>query len=205
MCSGLTAYSAVKKVGVPPYGAKDVLIIGLGGLGFQAVGFATAMLGGAPMAADIRPESLQAAAAKGVTTFNSTDPDVIKQIKEASHKGVYAVIDFVGSAATHALARQVLRRGGRCIVVGLFGGSMPKPLTNISIFALTETMVCGSFTGSYTEVNEMMDVLRRTPVDPPPHHFVSIADANHALDQLEKGKITGRVIMRHDWPDQSSL
>lgn len=39
------------------------------------------------MAADIRPESLQAAAAIGVTTFNSKHPDVVTQIKEASHGG----------------------------------------------------------------------------------------------------------------------
>lgn len=35
MCSGLTAYSALKKVGTLPNGAKDVLILGLGGVGMQ--------------------------------------------------------------------------------------------------------------------------------------------------------------------------
>ena len=37
MCSGLTAYSALKKVGAPPRGGGDVLILGLGGLGFQGL------------------------------------------------------------------------------------------------------------------------------------------------------------------------
>ena len=36
-------------------GAKDVLILGLGGLGFQGLGFAKAMFGGDPLGADIKP------------------------------------------------------------------------------------------------------------------------------------------------------
>jgi len=52
MCSGLTAFGAIKKVlkggreMALPQGAGDLCIIGLGGLGFQALSFSQAMLSG---------------------------------------------------------------------------------------------------------------------------------------------------------------
>ena len=49
MCAGLTAFAALKKVGAAPHGASDILVIGLGGVGMQAVFLANAMFGGWPM------------------------------------------------------------------------------------------------------------------------------------------------------------
>ena len=101
MCSGLTAFSALKKVQRHPgiVNAKDVLVLGLGGLGFQGLGFALPMLGGAPLAADIDASKLKEAQKYGCMTFNSSRPDAVKEIKAASFDGtgIGAVVDFVGN------------------------------------------------------------------------------------------------------------
>ena len=160
MCSGLTAFGALKKVqrhsGI--VNSKDVLILGLGGLGFQGLGFALPMLGGPCLAADIDDGKLKEAQKYGCTTFNSIDKDVVKQIKKASFdgSGIGAVVDFVGNAATYALGSAVLRKGGKQVIVGLFGGEMATPL-GIVQFPMQARALEGSFVGSFEEAKEMMD------------------------------------------------
>eukprot|EP00942_MAST-04A_sp_MAST-4A-sp1_P010517 g10517.t1 len=203
MCSGLTAFSALKKVQRHPgiVNAKDVLVLGLGGLGFQGLGFALPMLGGPCLAADIDESKLKAAQKYGVTTFNSLDKDVVKQIKAASFDGtgIGAVVDFVGNAATYALGNAVLRKGGKQVIVGLFGGDMATPL-GVLQFPLQARSLEGSFVGSYEEAKEMMDVLRQGKTTVVPHHFQSIHTVNQSLLDLKAGKIIGRRIFKHDWP-----
>ena len=87
MCSGLTAYGALKKLGTPPNGAGDVLILGLGGVGMQGFQMARAMFGGFPLAADIRPEALAEVERMGGKAFNASDKKVHKKIKEATANG----------------------------------------------------------------------------------------------------------------------
>lgn len=202
MCSGLTAFAALKKLGTPPRGAQDVLILGLGGLGQQGVGLAKAMFGGNCLAADIKPEALALAESSGATVFNSKDKDAIAKIKAAAGgRGVYGVIDFVGSKQTHAFARSCVRKGGTVVAVGLFGGSMEGMHANLPYMIVTSTAVCGTLTGSLGEVHEMFDLLRETKVPVPKHQFTSIMNANQALKDMHDGKVTGRTILKHDWPE----
>ena len=56
-------------------------IIGLGGLGFQALGLALPMLGGNPLCADIRDEPLAVARERGCKTFDLTLKKSIQEIK----------------------------------------------------------------------------------------------------------------------------
>eukprot|EP00912_Choanoflagellata_sp_UC4_P000308 UC4_evm4s186 len=204
MCSGLTAFSALKKVQRHPgiVNAKDVLLIGLGGLGFQGLGFALPMLGGACLAADIDDSKLEEAQKYGVVTFNSIDQDVVKQIKDASFDGtgIGAVVDFVGNSTTYALGNAVLRKGGKQVIVGLFGGDMDTSL-GVLQFPLQARSLEGSFVGSFEEAKEMMDVLRQGKTTVVPHHFQSIHTVNQSLLDLKAGKIIGRRIFKHDWPE----
>ena len=170
-------------------------------MGFQGLGFALPMLGGPCLAADIDESKLKEAQKYGVTTFNSLDKDVVKQIKAASFDGtgIGAVVDFVGNAATYALGNAVLRKGGKQVIVGLFGGDMATPL-GVLQFPLQARSLEGSFVGSYEEAKEMMDVLRQGKTTVVPHHFQSIHTVNQSLLDLKAGKIIGRRIFKHDWP-----
>ena len=78
MCSGLTAYGAMKKV--PPLGPKDdVLVVGAGGVGMMGIQFAKHLFGKGPLVADIDEGRLQAAMGAGAkAVYNTKDPEAIE-------------------------------------------------------------------------------------------------------------------------------
>jgi D-arabinose 1-dehydrogenase-like Zn-dependent alcohol dehydrogenase len=85
-----------------------------------------------------------------------------------------------------------VRKGGKIIVVGLFGGAMQMPLP---MFPLRVISIGGSFVGSLDETKEMMELVRAGKVDPIPYTRRPLSEANAALDDLVHGKVTGRVIL----------
>ncbi len=192
MCSGLTAYSAMKRVG--KLGPDDqVMVVGCGGVGMMGVQFARAMFGKGPLAADIVDEHLAAAKKAGASaTYNTKDPEAAKKVMADTKGGAYAVVDFVGSEKSFAFASQCVRRGGKVIIVGLFGGAMQMPLP---MFPFRTISIGGSMTGSLGETNEMMELVRAGKVDPIPYSKRPLSAASQTLDDLREGKITGRVVL----------
>lgn len=193
MCSGLTAFGAMKKAGT--LGPEDqIVVLGCGGVGMMGVEFAHTLSGKGPIAVDI-VESHLAAAKKGgaAAAYNSKDPGAAKQLLADTKGGAYAVVDFVGSESSFAFANSVVRRGGKIVVVGLFGGAMSMPLPMFPLRALT---IEGSFVGSLPQAKEMMALVREGRVSPIPVEERPLADANRSLDDLRKGNITGRVVLR---------
>jgi D-arabinose 1-dehydrogenase-like Zn-dependent alcohol dehydrogenase len=193
MCSGLTAFAAMKKVG--KLGAADqVLVLGCGGVGMMGVQFAKSLFGKGPLAADIDEGRLDAAKKAGASkTYNTADPNAAKQLMADTGGGAYAVVDFVGSEKTFAFATQTVRRGGKVIIVGLFGGAMSMP---IPMFPFRAISINGSMVGSLDETNEMMALVRAGKVDPIPYTKRPLADASKTLDDLRAGKIVGRVVLQ---------
>src|SRR5579872_307629 len=192
MCSGLTAFGAMKKVGkLGP--EDDVLVLGCGGVGMMGVQFAKALFGKGPLAADIDDEKLAAAKKAGASaTYNTKDPDSAKKLMTDTGGGAYAVVDFVGSEKSFAFASQAVRRGGKVIIVGLFGGAMSMPLP---MFPFRAISINGSMVGSLDETREMMELVKAGKVDPIPFSKRPLSAASQTLDDLRQGKITGRVIL----------
>ncbi len=192
MCSGLTAFGAMKKVG--HVSADDpVVVLGCGGVGMMGVQFARSLFGRGPIAADIDEGRLEAAKKAGaVATYNTGEPGIAKKLM-AETGGAYAVVDFVGSEATFAFANSIIRKGGRIIVVGLFGGAMAMP---IPMFPLKPMSIIGSFVGSLPEAREMMEIVRAGKVDPIPVQMRPLSQATQTLDDLRNGKIVGRVVLQ---------
>jgi D-arabinose 1-dehydrogenase-like Zn-dependent alcohol dehydrogenase len=192
MCSGLTAYGAMTKVPTP--GPDDeVLVVGAGGVGMMGVQFAKHLFGKGPLVADIDEGRLQAAMGAGAkAAYNTKDPDAIKQLMADTGGGALGVVDFVGSEASFAFATQAVRRGGRVVVVGLFGGAMGMPIPMFPIRALT---IGGSYVGSLAEAEAMMELVRAGKIDPIPVKEVPLSSANEVLENLKAGKVIGRVVL----------
>jgi D-arabinose 1-dehydrogenase-like Zn-dependent alcohol dehydrogenase len=192
MCSGLTAFSAMKKVGaLSP--ADQIAIIGCGGVGLMAIRFARALTGKAPIAADIDENRLTAARNGGAAaTYDTRDETAANAVGVATRGGVFAAVDFVGSEKSFAFANAIVRKGGKIIVVGLFGGSMSMPLP---MFPLRAISIAGSFVGSLTAAREMMQLVRAGQIDPVPLQKRPLRDAGKTLDDLRRGHITGRVVL----------
>jgi D-arabinose 1-dehydrogenase-like Zn-dependent alcohol dehydrogenase len=192
MCSGLTAYGAMKKV--PALSEKDdVLIIGAGGVGMMGIQFAKHLFGKGPLVADIDEGRLQAAMGAGAKAiYNTKDPEAIGKLMADTEGGALGVVDFVGSEPTFGFATRAVRRGGRVVIVGLFGGGMQMPIPMFPFRALT---IGGSYVGSLAEAQEMMEMVKAGKIDPIPVREAPLSAANDVLTELREGKVVGRVVL----------
>ncbi len=191
MCSGLTAFGAMKKVGKVA-DSDPIVVLGCGGVGMMGVQFAKALFGRGPIAADVDDGRLDAAKKAGAVAAYNTKEDGVTKRFMAETGGAYAVVDFVGSEATFAFANAIVRKGGRIIIVGLFGGAMSMPIPMFPMRALT---IAGSFVGSLPEAKEMMELVRAGKIDPIPYQTRPLAEASKTLDDLRAGRIIGRVVL----------
>lgn len=192
-CSGITAYGALKKVGADLLREQPVVIIGAGGVGLMGVALAKAMGGRGSIVVDIDAGKRDAAMAAGaVATIDGAAPDAARQITDATGGGAWAVIDFVGSSATVRLGVDALVKGGKLIIVGLFGGDVTVPTPFFPMRAMT---IQGSYVGSLPEMQELLELVRRTGPPPIPVRTRPLEDVNAALDDLRDGKVVGRVVL----------
>jgi D-arabinose 1-dehydrogenase-like Zn-dependent alcohol dehydrogenase len=192
MCSGLTAFGAMKIVGA--LGRDDqIVVLGCGGVGMMGIEFSRALYDKGPIAADIIDTHLDAAKKGGaVASYNPKDSAAAKQLVADTKGGAYAVVDFVGSESSFAFSNSIVRRGGKIIIVGLFGGAMTMPLPLFPLRALT---IQGSFVGSLPEAKEMMALVREGRVASIPVQERLLAEANGALADLREGNVVGRVVL----------
>ncbi len=192
-CSGITAFSAVKKAEGHD-GGKPILVIGAGGVGLMGVRFAKSVLGRDPIVADIDEGKRKLALENGAcAAVDPRDKDARKKVMELSGgTGVGAAIDFVGAEASAQFGLKALGRGGRLVVVGLFGGTFSMPLP---MFAFTGVQVLGSVTGSPAEMKEMMDLVTTGKVTPVPTIRRPLDEADAALQDLRKGLVMGRAVL----------
>ncbi len=192
-CSGVTVYSAIKKVmPLPP--DEPVVIVGAGGLGLNAIAILKALGHRNIVAADVSAEKRTAALAAGATKLvDASNEGVTQRIIEACGGPVLAVIDLVSSSISARFAFDALRKGGKLVQVGLFGGELSLPLPIMAIRALT---VQGSYVGSPIELRELVELAQRGSLSPLPVTIVPRSQANDALMRLRDGRVTGRVVLK---------
>ncbi len=102
-----------------------------------------------------------------------------------------AAIDLVGAPATTSLAFDFLTKGGKLIIVGLFGGASSWPIALIPMKAMS---IIGSYVGNLTELQELMDLVRAGKVPPMPVHRHALAEADSVLASLRQAKVVGRAV-----------
>ncbi|MBO6541886.1 MAG: alcohol dehydrogenase catalytic domain-containing protein [Alphaproteobacteria bacterium] len=192
MCSGLTAFSAMKKLG--DISAEErVAVVGLGGVGMMGLQFAKTMFDAAPIGADVDAQKLQAAMGAGAhAVYNPKDEDAIKQLLADTNGGVPAAVDFVGSEASLKFATSIVRKGGKVIVVGMFGGGFSMP---IPMFPMRAISIGGSYVGTLDETIEMMELVKSGKIDPIPVEERPLSAATKSLDDLRNGTVMGRVVL----------
>ncbi len=131
-CSAVTAYSAVTKL--PALGPKDwVAVLGCGGLGLIGISVLRAKGIRNIVGCDIDDGKLAAATKIGARkTLNTRAADAVQQLQAAAGGNLAGAIDFVGMPATASLGIGALRKGGRYVLCGLFGGELVHPLPPIA-------------------------------------------------------------------------
>jgi propanol-preferring alcohol dehydrogenase len=123
--------------------------------------------------------------------FNSTKNNLAEEIKKITYNlGVDAVIDFVAHADTASNAFNVLKRGGRLVLVGVGGEyinlTLPLiPLKNVSIR--------GSYVGSITDLMEVLALLKKGIIDVATTTY-TLNQINDVFESFRAGQIVGRAV-----------
>ena len=192
-CSALTAYGAVKNADLKPN--DNVVIVGAGGgLGLMAVQLAKAVTGARIIALDLDQEKLKVAKENGANEIVSPkDGDPAKRIMEITDNlGADAIIDFVNASKTVETDMKMLRRRGRVVLVGLFGGELKLSLVSMPTRAYR---LIGSYTGSLSDLIELVSLAKRGVIKPVVSNRFKLSQATEALQMLKDGKILGRGII----------
>lgn len=190
-CSGLSTYSAVSKLQPIPR-HEWVAVIGAGGLGLSAIGMLRAFGHERIIAIDIDSNKLAEAEKTGAAaTLNAKDSDAGHNLKQLVQGALFGAVDFVGSTDTAGLALGTFRKGGRLILVGLFGGEIPLSIGGTILRAIT---VQGSHLGSVDQLEAVVALAREGKIKPIPIETRPLSEVSRTLDELKAGNIVGRVV-----------
>jgi D-arabinose 1-dehydrogenase-like Zn-dependent alcohol dehydrogenase len=191
-CSGLTTYGALKKVGLELIREQPVVIIGAGGLGLMCLTLMKALGAHGAVVADIDARKRDAALRGGaLAVVDPSAPDAVKQLQAAAKGPIAAAIDFVGASSTATLGIDAVARGGKYVIVGLFGGDITLSLPLIPMRAIT---IQGSYVGSLSEMKELLDLVQQGNVPAVPLEERRLDEANAVLEDLKAGRIIGRAV-----------
>ena len=191
-CSGLTAFTAVKKA--LTNSPENILIVGAGGLGLMGVQIASALTKANIICADLDDEKLESAKKLGAThIINTKESDAVKKIMLiCNEKGVDSIIDFVNAPPTVKMDLSLIRKRGNIILVGLFGGSVELPLVSVPLKAIT---IQGAYTGNYNDMLELIKLAQRGVINPIVSKHYKLDEVNTALGDLKNRKIIGRAVI----------
>jgi propanol-preferring alcohol dehydrogenase len=193
-CSGITALSALKKTRAHVGTDDHLVIIGAGGVGGSAVHIAPAVVQGKVIVADLDAQKRAHARQMGaVATIDNAAPDAVKQVMQATGGGVAAAIDFVGSPKTMEFGVNILRKGGKLVMVGLYGGA--HPISTV-LFPFKMMTIEGSYVGTLDDLRELLALGQAGKVPPIPIELRPLDQASGALSDLKTGgKVRGRVVL----------
>ena len=191
-CSGLTAFTAIKKALVN--NPENILIVGAGGLGLMGVQIAKALTTSNIICADLDDEKLNSAKDLGAThTVNTKEPDAVKKIMSiCNDRGVDSIVDFVNAPPTVKMDLSIIRKRGNIILVGLFGGSVELSLVSVPLKAIT---IQGAYTGNYNDMVELIKLAQRGVINPIVSKHYTLDQVNSALEDLKNRKIIGRAVI----------
>ena len=191
-CSGVTVYSAVNKL-MPMDPDEPIVLVGAGGLGLNAIAILKALGHRRICIVDVAEDKLAAAKAQGATdTVLASAEGTTQRIIEACGGPVAGVVDLVNGTQTARFAFDALRKGGKLVQVGLFGGEMNIPLPLMPIRALT---IQGSYVGNVKELRALIDIAKKGQIPAIPIENQPQRNADAVLHRLKEGRITGRVVL----------
>lgn len=191
-CSGVTVYSAINKL-MPMDPEEPVVLVGAGGLGLNAIAILKALGHKRICIVDVAEDKLAAAKAQGATDTVLAGPEgTTQRIIEACGGPVAGVVDLVNGTQTARFAFDALRKGGKLVQVGLFGGELNIPLPLMPIRALT---IQGSYVGDVKELRALIDIAKQGKIPPIPIENQPQRNADAVLHRLKEGRITGRVVL----------
>ena len=188
-CSGLTAYSALKKI--PNTSVVDwIIIIGAGGVGINGILLSSAVQKAKILVIDNDKEKREKAIEAGADEVFSADDE--EKIRNIIGIGAVAAIDFVGRPETTDFGLSLVKKGGMVVVVGLYGGSLKISLPLVPMRSIT---LRGSYVGELRELKELVNIIKSGKIKLIPVKKQGLETANQAMSDLRAGKVNGRIVL----------
>jgi S-(hydroxymethyl)glutathione dehydrogenase/alcohol dehydrogenase len=198
-CGVITGFGAVVNR-AKPEPMQSCVIIGVGGVGLNAVQGA-AISGAYPViAVDMLDKKLQAAKTFGAThTVNASKGDAVKEVQQLTEGGADYVFVTVGSCAAILQAVEMSGPRGMTVIVGL-----PKFTDTVTlppfVFIKDERMLTGSYMGStqyQTEIPKLVALYKGgiLKLDELITARYPLEDINKAIELVVKGEALRNVIM----------
>lgn len=179
---------------------ESIVIWGAGGVGLAAV--MGARLAGADkvIAVDINPKKLELARKVGAgSTVNASEGDPVAKVMELTGGGANYSIESAGKTETIQQAVSAIRRGGKCIVVGMAPiGSMVNILSYEFLLGKTITGTVQGGVRHQLDIPRYVDMYMdgRIPIDKViSNRYHGLNEANEAFRALEAGEVIRSVVM----------
>ena len=191
-CSGITVYSAIKKI-MPLAPNDPVVLIGAGGLGLAAISMLLALGHQRIISVDISADKRAAALEMGATlAVDGSGNDVLARLLAASGGPVKAAIDFVNVSSTAQLGLDCLAKGGKLVLIGVGGGELVISLAGMIFKPRT---IQGSATGNPQDLRDVVALAQAGKLKPIPLTILPMDQANAALNLLHDGGVRGRIVL----------
>ena len=195
VCAGVTTYKAIKRANLKP--GQWVTVVGVGGLGQLAIQYAKAM-GYKVIGVDINDEKSKLAIKSGATyAVNGKTEDPIAFVKKHTGGiGTNATINTSVSAKAFEQGFEMLRPGGRAVLVGLPSKHEGDNLTiNIFFTVLFGKEVVGSIVGTRQDLKEALEYAAEGHVKSEVTEVVGLDEVSNVFDKLENGTMIGRAVI----------
>ena len=191
-CSGITVYSAIKKI-MPLASSDPVVLIGAGGLGLAAISMLLALGHHNIISVDTSAEKRAAALEMGASqAVDGAGDNVAALVLDAAGGPVKAVLDFVNASSTAQTGLDCLAKGGKLILIGIAGGELVISLAGMVFKPRT---IQGSATGNPQDLRDVVALARAGKLKPIPITVMPKDQANTALQMLHHGQVKGRIVL----------
>ena len=195
MCSGITAYGALKRLVDRPR-QRNLLLIGLGGVGMMGLSFAQAMFKQKISVADLSPAARESRAEKrrrcrlrSLRARRGQTHDQGNRRRFRRDRRFCRQREIDG-----ALRSAVVARGGKIVVSGLMGGNFSLPMVQWIYKRMT---IEGFMVGTLAEGHELMALARAGKIKPTPMKEEPMGDVQKWIDELRAGKVVGRIVLKN--------
>lgn len=197
-CAVLTGVGAVVNTARVRAG-EAVVIVGLGGVGLAALLGALAAGAWPVVAVDISADKLALAQELGASfAFDARDPDLVRQVRQATGGGAVHAFEFAGSVTALKSAYAMTRRGGTTITAGLPPAGVEVGIDIVSLVG-EERTIKGSYIGTCVPSRDIPRYIAlhragRLPVDRLLSGSIPLDQINAGFDALHEGRCVRLIV-----------
>jgi alcohol dehydrogenase len=179
---------------------QAVAVIGLGGVGLNAVMAAKVSGASCIIGIDINEGKFALARKLGATqTISARDPHLLEAVHDVTKGGVDFAFEVSGVKSAMTMANAITRRGGEVVGVGL-GASNDMYQYAHAALVTEEKVFRGSFMGSCVpgrDIPRYVSLYQKgqLPVNELKSGAIAFGELNLSLDLLDRGEVVRQILL----------